>query len=377
MRCKRWLSLAVIFGLLCGGTAGAADWQSEGQSLAAVQAGLATFYHMETDLFWRRSDDNRFASYKELTEPTDDPGWWVKTYYRSDTVPDDGSVSYTQDYSATLIGYDSQHTMARWGGTLRQGAFYTMSTSNVYTNAGTAGSTAYGGGSDSIKEYGGGFAMAWENKRDHHAEASLHLSQLQHNVSYSDSAGTSGLVNYRTWLMTASLRYYQTRLLPKQFFWEPQVGISLGYAFPYSASGNNFSYHAGSKPYLTGMAGVMAGRAYSLNGHTGLLYGRLGIQRELDGTTEGILRVGDGKTVTADVGDGHAAWYDMTLGTSLSLGKGNSIWGELTRRSGSDLESSWNINGGLVVKWGGAGKKEKEEMQKLKRDPRSMKIKLK
>ena len=67
----------------------------------------------------------------------------------------------------------------------------------------------------------------------------------------------------------------------------------------------------------------------------------------------------------------------MTLGTSLSLGKGNSIWGELTRRSGSDLESSWNINGGLVVKWGGAGKKEKEEMQKLKRDPRSMKIKLK
>lgn len=99
-----------------------ADWQSAGRSLAATQAGTATFYQMASDLLWRRSDDNRFTAYKDLLEPSDDTGWWVKTDYRSYTFPDYGSLSYSQDYSATLIGYESPHNMARWGGTLHQGA---------------------------------------------------------------------------------------------------------------------------------------------------------------------------------------------------------------------------------------------------------------
>ena len=131
-----------------------ADWRSAGRSLAATQAGTATFYQMASDLLWRRSDDNRFTAYKDLLEPSDDTGWWVKTDYRSYTFPDYGSLSYSQDYSATFIGYESPHNMVRWGGTLHQGAFYTMSTSNVYTD-GKNGSQPYGSGSDSMKEYGG------------------------------------------------------------------------------------------------------------------------------------------------------------------------------------------------------------------------------
>lgn len=228
-----------------------ADWQSAGRSLAATQAGTATFYQMASDLLWRRSDDNRFTAYKDLLEPSDDTGWWVKTDYRSYTFPDYGSLSYSQDYSATLIGYESPHNMARWGGTLHQRAFYTMSTSNVYTD-GKNGSQPYGSGSDSMKEYGGGFAVEWGDKRDRHGDAVIRLSQLQHTVSYSDTDGNSDLVNYRTWLLGAGIRYYETRLLPKQFFWEPQAGLSLGYVFPYTISGDAVTYRSGNKPYVSG-----------------------------------------------------------------------------------------------------------------------------
>lgn len=212
---RNWI---IAFSLLVcpagAAAAGTADWSSAGRSLAATQAGTASFYEMASDLFWRRSDDNRFASYKDLAEPSEDTGWWVKTDYRSYTFPDYGSLSFSQDYSATFIGYDSPHAMARWGGTLHQGAFYTMSTSNVYTN-GQTGSQPYGGGSDSIKEYGGGFAMEWGDKHDRHGDAVVRLSQLQHTVSYSDADGNSDLVNYRNWLLAAGIRYYETRLLPK------------------------------------------------------------------------------------------------------------------------------------------------------------------
>lgn len=348
-----------------------ADWQSAGRSLAATQAGTATFYQMASDLLWRRSDDNRFTAYKDLLEPSDDTGWWVKTDYRSYTFPDYGSLSYSQDYSATLIGYESPHNMARWGGTLHQGAFYTMSTSNVYTD-GKNGSQPYGSGSDSMKEYGGGFAVEWGDKRDRHGDAVIRLSQLQHTVSYSDTDGNSDLVNYRTWLLGAGIRYYETRLLPKQFFWEPQAGLSLGYVFPYTISGDAVTYRSGNKPYVSGRLGIMAGKAYSVNGHAGLLYGRFGVQRALDGTTTGTLDQGNTASISGDVGSKTYTWYDMTFGSSLSLGQGNSVWGELTRRSGSNMTPTWSVNGGLVLKWGGASRTTRERMKALKKDPHSL-----
>ena len=50
-----------------------ADWQSAGRSLAATQAGTATFYQMASDLLWRRSDDNRFTAYKDLLDAGKEP----------------------------------------------------------------------------------------------------------------------------------------------------------------------------------------------------------------------------------------------------------------------------------------------------------------
>lgn len=137
------------------------------------------------------------------------------------------------------------------------------------------------------------------------------------------------------------------------------------------------TYRSGNKPYVTGRLGIMAGKSYSVNGHAGLLYGRFGVQREMNGTTTGSLH-GDGQAPqTADVGSSHYTWYDMTFGTSLSLGKGNSVWGELTRRSGSNMTSTWSVNGGLVLKWGGASRTTRERMKALKKDPHSIELDIK
>ena len=63
----------------------------------------------------------------------------------------------------------------------------------------------------------------------------------------------------------------------------------------------------------------------------------------------------------------------MTVGTSFAMGQGNSIWGELTRRFGSDMRQTWSVTGGLVLRWGGAKKEDREAFKKLKEDERSLK----
>ena len=121
----------------------------------------------------------------------------------------------------------------------------------------------------------------------------------------------------------------------------------------------------------------MAGKAYSVNGHAGLLYGRFGVQRALDGTTTGTLDQGNTASIFGDVGSKTYTWYDMTFGSSLSLGQGNSVWGELTRRSGSNMTPTWSVNGGLVLKWGGASRTTRERMKALKKDPHSLDLDIK
>ena len=111
---RNWI---IAFSLLVcpagAAAAGTADWSSAGRSLAATQAGTASFYEMASDLFWRRSDDNRFASYKDLAEPSEDTGWWVKTDYRSYTFPDYGRMTLRRESSKRGMGIESQHAMAR------------------------------------------------------------------------------------------------------------------------------------------------------------------------------------------------------------------------------------------------------------------------
>ena len=43
------------------------------------------------------------------------------------------------------------------------------------------------------------------------------------------------------------------------------------------------------------------------------------------------------------------------------------VWGELTRRSGSNMTPTWSVNGGLVLKWGGASRTTRERMKALKK----------
>lgn len=350
----------------------AADTASQGRSLAAGQAGLAHYYYMASDSFWKRSDDGRFSAYKDLSEPARDKDWWVSTAYRSDTAADFGRSSFSQDYSSILIGYESEELMKRWSGSLHQGAFYSMNTSTAYWGS-HSGEGAYGGGSDSMKDYGGGYILHWENEKDQHGELVFRLSQTQHSLSYSDSEGNSSLTTYRTWLPSLGVRYYQTKLLKNDFFWEPQAGFSLGYLPGYTVNAKDgVRYQNDDKLLVMPHLGLMAGKAYTVNGHAGLAYGRIAWQYAANGGAHGTLKSRDGSETYADGGLHHDTWYDMTVGTSLSLGKDNKIWGELTRRMGEHLDPSWSVSGGLVLKWGGSGKTVRERMKWLKKDPHSL-----
>lgn len=354
----------------------AMTWQETAYSMAASEVGLIGFYRMEDDLTWRRSDDNRFTSYKDLEAPAAGEDWWVKTFYRSDVFPSDRNVSFSQDYSAILIGHESSQIRNKWHGQVYQGAFYTMSTSNAYVSAYDGTDVPYGGASNSLKNYGGAVYLRWAGESGKHVESVFRVSNIQSTMAYTAGDGTAGLYNARLWLPSLGIRYYDTRVSQHHFFWEPQAGVSIGYVKPYVMNSRDVAFEAGNALLVTGRVGMMAGKAYTLQGHNGIAYGRVSVQRNFSGPLEGEAKEKEsGQTTQVSVGQGDATWYDMTVGTSLGLGKGNMVWGELTRRFGSNLANTWNVNGGLVVKWGGASKEEKEQFEKIKADPRSLDLK--
>lgn len=366
----------IVFSVVASGAVYGSSWQETAYSMAASEMGLVGFYRMEDDLTWRRSDDNRFASYKDLEAPASGEDWWVKTFYRSDVFPADRNISFSQDYSATLIGHESSLIRNRWHGQIYQGAFYTMSSSNAYINAYTGLPEPYGGGSNSMETYGGAMYFRWAGTSGDHVESVLRVSNIRSTMAYTNGDGTSGIYNARVWLPSLGLRYYDTRVSRHRFFWEPQAGVSIGYMKPYTMEGKDVKFEAGNALLVTGRVGVMAGKSYTVQGHNGIAYGRVAMQRNFNGPLEGTAQeTASGARMNVTVGKGDATWYDMTVGTSLSLGQGNVVWGELTRRFGSNLAQTWNVNGGLVIKWGGASRKEKEEFRKIQDDPRSLDLK--
>lgn len=367
-----WFTFLFVVAITAKSTA---SWQETAYSMAASEMGIVGFYRMEDDLIWRRSDDKRFASYKDLEEPADGEDWWVKTFYRSDGFPLDGNISFSQDYSATLIGHESSLVRQKWGGKLYEGAFYTMTSSNAYINAYDGKPVEYGGGSNAMTSYGGALYTVWAGAQGKRFESVFRVANIQSTMTYTRSDGTGGMKNARLWMPSLGLRYYDMRVSQEhRFFWEPQVGISAGYVRLRPLVDADTSFRATNPFIVTGRVGIMAGRAYSLQGHNGLAYGRVDMQRNLSGPLEGEATnqaTQDQTKVT--LGEGQTTWYDMTVGTSVALGKGNLLWGEYTKRFGSHMDTTWNVTGGLVVKWGGASRKEKEDFEKLKEDPRSLK----
>lgn len=365
-----------LVGSLSGITAAAEkSWQSTAYSMAAGQIGLSNFYLVGDDVSWRRSDDGRFASFKDMEAPAEAADWWVKTFYRSDVFPNYGDASLSQDYSVTQIGYESPHVIPRWGGKLYEGAFYTMSTSNAYVNAYTVGDVPYGGASSTMTAYGGAFYASWVGSGGKHVEGVIRLSNVQNSVSYTDAQDNSLLFHYRTWITALGIRWYDTRFAAKNFFWEPQIGFSIGYIKPNNISGGGVSYSPADRLVAAGRIGIMAGKTYRLGSRIGLAYGRVDVQQELGGPVEGTGREeSSGETVSVRMGQKNATWYDVTIGTSVALGNGknNVVWGELTRRLGSNMKQTWNLTGGLIVRWGGAGRQEREEFERLKKDRHSI-----
>lgn len=371
---KRLWYLGILIGMTQ--TAGAqGEWQQTAYSMAAGEMGLLSFYRMEDDLIWRRSDDNRFASYKDLEEPVEGEDWWVKTYYRSDGFPSLGNISFSQDYSAILIGHESSLVREKWHGKLYEGAFYTMTSSNAYINAYDGKPMSYGSASNALTSYGGAVYAVWAGSGGKHVESVLRVANIRSTMAYTRGDGTSGLINDRLWLPSLGLRYYDIRFSKRHFFWEPQAGISAGYMRPHTIVDSHSSFRADNPFIVTGRVGVMAGTTYRIKGHDGLVYGRMDVQRNLSGPLTGSARETTDRAAETEItlGKGQTTWYDMTLGSSVALGKGNLLWGEYTKRFGPHVDTTWNVTGGLVVKWGGASKKEKEDFEKLKEDPRSMK----
>lgn len=353
------------------GVSSETGWQDTAYSIAAGQSGVVNAYRMEDELIWRRIDDNRFSSFKTMARPDEEGAWWVKTLYRSDVFPNYGGTSLSQSYSGMQLGYETGRDSTWRGGSVRKGFFYTMNSSDAYANAGNYG-VPYGSASSFLKSYGAAWYASWEPRKNHRFEGVFRLSNVKNRLAYTDFSGAQPVDTYSTWMTALGLRWYTTRFVSDKFFWEPQVGFSLGY-MDLPSVGTETVYTPKDKALMTGKVGLMAGRTYKLGGNPGLAYGRVSLQKDFSGPFEGTGKERqDGSSTTIAMGNGQSQRYDMTVGTSYAMGTGNNLWGEVTRRFGSDMKNDWYFSGGLVLRWGGAGKKERERFEELKKDDASL-----
>lgn len=366
-------SIVVLFFMLAAEVFSQSDWRQTAYSIAAGQIGAVNAYRIEDDLIWRRIDDSRFAAFKGMQRPTDASDWSVKFFYRSDVFPRYGSASLSQDYSSMQLGYEAGRVWNWRGGTMRQGLFYLSGSSNAYLSSYDSGGISYGGASSAMKKYGAAWYTSWEGADSHRIEGVFRVTSLRNHLSYTDEAGQSRSEAYRTWMPALGLRWYQTKFAADSFFWEPQVGVSFGY-MNLPSVGSTAVYTPKNQTLLTGKAGLMAGKTYRIRGNQGLAYGRFEVQRDFTGPLYGEGKnMQSGDSASVSLGTGPSSWYNMTVGTSFTMGQGNTIWGELTRRFGSDMRQTWSVTGGLVLRWGGAKKEDREAFKKLKEDERSLK----
>ena len=153
--------------------------------------------------------------------------------------------------------------------------------------------------------------------------------------------GNKGDLNTR--LASVSGEYGWRLPVCEQFFVEPQVELAYTYVDSDNFHLGSARYHFDSVDSLIGRAGVAFG--WNLPDDRGNLYARASVLQQFLGDAK-ISGSNGGPTNVQKI-DGDDTWLEYGIGANVRLTENASIWADVERTAGADIEEEWRGTVGL------------------------------
>ena len=347
-------------------TAQQGDALSQG-AYSAANASLATrnLWRIEDGLFWQRSDDLRFANRGNAWNDFDHhEGLWTNVWGGEYTFGGIQGSSFKQNYQGIQVGYDKLRARPLRGGKVYTGLFLSQMNSDADFYAQSAGGADYNEGASDLKSYGIGGYMLWQGQKGRYLEGQVRWNRLKNDYTYTDSFGDSYLNEFANKTYGAGIRYGHRLTKDSGFFFEPQVGLSYGVfeSFDYTM-GNGLRYTQPKSDTLIGRLALSIGKDFGgdvAGERRGQVFFKTGVNHDLldgGGATMHAMSGGqNSKPLTSysmDVLGANDTWYDMTLGANLKINPRTNAWLAVNKSFGGDVNTKWQVNGGLSWRFGG------------------------
>jgi len=347
-------------------TAQKGDALSQG-AYSAANASLATrnLWRIEDGLFWQRSDDLRFANRGNAWNDFDHhEGLWTNVWGGEYTFGGIQGSSFKQNYQGIQVGYDKLRARPLRGGKVYTGLFLSQMNSDADFYAQSAGGADYNEGASDLKSYGIGGYMLWQGQKGRYLEGQVRWNRLKNDYTYTDSFGDSYLNEFANKTYGAGIRYGHRLTKDSGFFFEPQVGLSYGVfeSFDYTM-GNGLRYTQPKSDTLIGRLALSIGKDFGgdvAGERRGQVFFKTGVNHDLldgGGATMHAMSGGqNSKPLTSysmDVLGANDTWYDMTLGANLKINPRTNAWLAVNKSFGGDVNTKWQVNGGLSWRFGG------------------------
>ncbi|WP_231038274.1 TonB-dependent receptor domain-containing protein [Pectinatus frisingensis] len=351
-------------------TARRQNYLSQG-AYSAANAALASrnMWRIEDDVLWKHGDDIRFADRTGSKSPE---GFYVNNWQGRYTFGGIQGSSFDQNYSGIQVGYDKLRSRDLFNGRVHTGVFVSKLNSGADFSAQSAGGADYNSGSGNISSLGFGAYMLWEGQKGHYLDTMLRWSKVDNNYAYTDSFDNTYTKDFISKSYGIGARYGRYITRNNGWFLEPQIGLSYGVTRAYDfRTANDLEYMQDKTGMLTGHAGITLGRKYGQGSHSGEAYLKLAANHDFS-SNDAMFYAMQPESMKLEVGadpvlasqkidnlEDRDTWYDVSLGSSIKLGESHDAWIGVNKSFGGNVNTKWQVNGGVTWYWGGPAKPQK------------------
>ena len=279
------------------------------------------------DRFNKRRGESRYVT------GTDD-GLWVRYAY-TDLGWDD---AFEMDKHFVQLGYDRQFSDSN--GKHYFGASFDYTLADIDFNGLS--------GDNDAKRYALSLYYTWLNENGTYADFVLKGGRVDGDYDVTNHRGDKIGANFEQWFYGLSAETGYKYTFDNQMFIEPQVQLQFIHL-----NGDKTTSDSGIKAKmddansLIGRAGFRAGYEFSMNSALpdSNVYVKADVLHEFNGDI-GYRLTGTDGSIKRDFSTDDT-WYDVGVGTDLSITKNTKLWLDAEHIFGADFDNTWQINAGV------------------------------
>lgn len=336
-----------------------------------AQLSMRNLWRIEDDLFWNRGEELRHGDLLSASDGSD--GAWAQVWKGKYNFSGDIGSKFSQTYNGVQVGYDKKWDGQYRGGNVYTGVFFSLMNSDAdfhqHSLSDDGNEVLYNSGTGDLKSKGLGFYAEWNRQDGQYIDFMARGSRLSNDYNFYDSDNDLYHGNYSTWAYGTGLRYGWHKEFHNGWFVEPQTGISYGVLKGVTYTANeDLQYRAGKMKTLVGHIGTAVGRVFGNGEHRSMIYAKALLNHDFKdgGNAWADALVYDGASKSYKVASstavgtlaGKDTWWKFTVGGDVKIGSSKNAFLELTKTTGGDVNTDWQVNAGLSWRFNGPSSKE-------------------